>query len=256
VSASDALAPGAAVLLIAPALMALFVSRPTESALVAAALTGVRTALGMCAVASLAAAAALAGARVTHPVYPTLVASAGVASLGAVSIVIAWLGTYHIVRKHCNRLRSFWCGRPGARRRGALALSTLSCGILGTWTTLGFLDVFELAAHPRTDALLLVAVALPAAGIWFPRRDGLVPAGVVVTGLLALLAALALLVASLADGWQEPISFASKLVALSVGDALATIAVITALSAELAPVESTSSWALERRHIRFQMLDG
>lgn len=247
VSSSAALAAGAAVLLVAPALMAVFVSRPNESAIVAAALTGVRTAVSTCAVSSLAAAAALAGARLTDAVYPTLVACASVASVAAISIAIAWLGTYHIVRKHCNRFRSFWCGKPEGRRSGALVLCTVACAVLGAWATLGFLNIFELPAHPRADSLLLIAVVLPVAGIWLPRRRGLVPAGVSVTGVLALLAALAWLVATLAHGWQEPLPFADRLVALIVGDALATVAIVTALGAELAPVESGSAWARERR---------
>ncbi len=197
VSAQDALAPAAAVLLVAPALMAIFVSRPTESALVAAALTGVRTALGAGAVSSLTAAAALAGARLTDQAYPTLVACAGVASVAAISIGIAWLGTYHIVRKHCNQLRSVWCGKPEGRRPGALVLCTLACAVLGVWATLGFLNVLELRAHPLPDSLLLIGLVLPAAGVWIPRRGGHVPAGVSVTSALALLAALAWLIATL-----------------------------------------------------------
>jgi hypothetical protein len=247
VSRDAALAPEAAVLLIAPALMALFVSRPTESALIAAALTGVRSALGACAVASLAAAAALAGARLTHPVFPTLIGCAGIATAAATSIGIAWLGTFHIVRKHCNRFRAFWCGRPGTRRTGALALCTLACTIFGAWAILGFLDVFRLQHHPSTDSLLLGIVLLPAAAVWIPRRRGPVPAGVSITGILGLLAALAFLTAMIAHGWQSPAPSSTRLLALVVGATLALVSAVTALGAELAPVEPAAAWASERR---------
>jgi hypothetical protein len=247
VSRDAALAPGAAVLLVAPALMALFVSRPTESALIAAALTGVRSAVGASAVASLVAAACLSGARLTSSVFPTLIACASIATVAAVSIGVAWLGTFHIIRKHCNRFRAFWCGRPGTRRTGALALCTVACGVLGAWAILGFLNVFELPQHPSTDSLLLGSVVLPAAAVWIPRRGGLVPAGVSITGVLGLLAALAFLTASIAHGWHTAVPTSTRLVALVVGSALALLATITALGAELAPIEPDAAWASERR---------
>lgn len=248
VGAEAALAPGAAVLVIAPALMAVFVSRPTESELVAAALTGVRTALGTCAVSSLYAAAALAGAR-PAALQPLLLGCASVATLASVSIGIAWLGTSHIVRKHCNRIRSRWCGLPEGRRSGALLLCTCACSVLGAWAALTFLNVFELQAHPYLDALLLLGVVLPGAGIWAPRRSGTVPTGVSVTCIAALLFALVLLIVALAHDWRQPLPFSNSLLVLVLAGGLATISFVTALGAELAPIDPGTAWAQERRQI-------
>jgi hypothetical protein len=256
-SRDPALAPSAAVLLVAPALMALFVSRPSESALVAAALTGVRTALAASATSSLIAAAAFAGARLTDHAYPTLVACAGVASAAVVSIGIAWLGTYDIVRKHCNRFRAFWCGRPGGRRPGALILSTIACGVLGVWAMLTFLNIIEPSGHSLLDDVVLIGgVLLPAAAIWIPRRRGAIPAGVTATGVTALFAALVLLADVISThGVHDRPRFAGAVGTFIACGALALIAAVTGLGAELAPVESASAWARERRPIRFQLLD-
>jgi hypothetical protein len=115
------------------------------------------------------------------------------------------------------------------------------------WAILGFLNVFQLPHHPCTDSLLLGTVLLPAAAVWIPRRDGLVPAGVSITGVLGLLAALAFLIATVAHGWDAPVPPSTRLVALVVGGALALVAAITAVGAELAPIEPAAAWARERR---------
>jgi len=246
VTTPPARAPAAAVLLIAPALMAVFVSRPSESALVSTTLTGIRTALGISAIASLMAAAAIAGARLTAA-QPTLLACAGVATSAWLSVLVAWLGTFHIVRKHGNRLRRFWCGEPRDRRKGALGGGTLACAALAAWAALLCFNAMHMAAHPRIDVGALLAVAPPAALVWMPRRPGAPSRGITLVTKLALIAAVALAAAIAVHGLRAPVPMSTRIVALGVGGVLAGLAATATFVAELAPIESSSNWTLERR---------
>jgi hypothetical protein len=247
-------APGAAVLLIAPALMALFVSRPTESALVAATLTGIRTALGSAAMASLLGAAALSGARVTNHAGPTLWACAGVATACALSIGAAWLGTFYIVRKHGNRARRFWCGTPDTRRPWVLAAGVASCLALGVWGCVLVADGVHARRHPWVDLVLLAGVPVFALRVWLPQRDKASgprssPPGITALTLVVGIAAIGLAsaVAVTTHIMTRSIPGPIGIVAAAIGGCLALLALLAALSAELAPMESPASWPLERR---------
>jgi hypothetical protein len=247
-------APGAAVLLIAPALMALFVSRPTESALVAATLTGIRTALGSAAIASLLGAAALSGARATNHAGPTLWSCAGVATASALSIGAAWLGTFHFVRKHGNRARRFWCGAPDTRRTWALAAGAASCFALAFWGVALLVNGVHATRHPWVMLILLTAVPVLALRVWLPQRDKLTeprstPPGIVALTLVAGFAAigLATAVAVTTHLMARSVPGPVGVVAASIGGSLALLGLFAALSAELAPMESPTSWPLERR---------
>jgi hypothetical protein len=238
--------PGAAVLLIAPALMVLFVSRPTESALVSATLTGIRTALGTGAICSLAAGAALAGARLTAHARPTLLVCAWVATASWAAIVPAWLGTFQIVRRHGNKARGFWCGAGETRRRWTLVAGTASSFALAAWGAVLFIDALGAARHPVIALGLLLAVPLAASFVWLPRREGTAPHGMVFVTVASVLAAAGIAFSLGLHGLDNPVPLPVKVVALSVGGLVATLAMIATVSSELAPMESSSSSAVER----------
>jgi hypothetical protein len=241
VTYSANVSPGAAVLLIAPALMAIFVTRPTESTLVSAALTGVRTADGAAAAASVLAAAALAGARETEHAHATLAACAGVATVSWCSITIAWLGTFHFVRKHANRARGFWCGEPATRRRWSLAAATFACFGLAAWGTAVFTRALGADRHPQRDLVLLAVDGLVGLGVWLPRRKGRAPMGMVLVTGAAMIGALALAGLMLIHGVARPIPSTIRTLAVVIGGFLFVVAGAATVSAELAPIESSST---------------
>ncbi len=158
--------------------------------------------------------------------------------------------------KALQPIPGFLVRQAGGRRSGALLFSTIACGILGVWATLTFLDIIEPSGHSLTDDVVLIGgVLLHAAAIWMPRRRGAIPAGVTATGVAAFRSPGAFDRRHLDHGVHDRPRFAGALGTFIACGALALIAAVTGLGAELAPVESASAWARERRPIRFQLLD-
>jgi hypothetical protein len=229
--------PGAAVLVLAPALMVLFVTRPAESMLVSALLTGVRTAVAFSAVCSTLAAAALAGVRPTDHARPWLAVAATGATVSFISILVAWLGSFHLVRKFGNQARLFWCDRAANRRPWSLAACWGACLALCAWAALVWTNALAINRHPIPRMGSLAVVLLLALLVRFPGRSGSASRGSVLLTFSVVVAAITLILGGifqLPHGPSAPV----RIAAFAAAATLLALATIALVSAELAPMEA------------------
>jgi hypothetical protein len=149
------------VLLVAPAFLVLFTTRPAENALASALLTGVRSSVLLCGLCASASAAAIGGVRPFDSLQTSLIVTSGVASAATLTVLIAWFGSWRLVREQMLSMRHRWWGD---RRHGSLFLSTIAiCPALLAALAGGlYVDAFSLTdvrAHGLTAAGVLAAIA-------------------------------------------------------------------------------------------------
>lgn len=144
---------GAAVLLVLPALLVVFAVRQAEHPLLTRVLSGVRLLVLGAALASVAAAAALANIRLEmwQSYSEAWIWSAAVATVASVGVLAAWLASFGLF--HHIGLRTSNCGRDQFLARTTLAsLVVVALAETTRQNLLGFGD-----AEPLATALLLAA---------------------------------------------------------------------------------------------------
>jgi hypothetical protein len=103
----------AAVLLVIPALLVLFATRPSdEHPLASVLLSGIRVAMLLIGLTTAAAAAAIAGVRPAGSLASSMIVYAVVESSLAGVVGIAWIGSWTPLRRMAERVRRWWCSAP------------------------------------------------------------------------------------------------------------------------------------------------
>lgn len=161
----------AAVLLVVPALLVLFSTRPAENALASSMLTGVRSSVLLCGLSAMASAAAIGGVRPFDSLKTSLLVAAGISTVAMLTVSVAWLGSSRLVRENVLSMRQLWWGD---RRHGSLFLAVIAIGpALASGLAIAlFLDTFGLS-DVRAHGLTAAATVMGIAGALFVARSRL-----------------------------------------------------------------------------------
>lgn len=185
----------AAVLLVTPALLVLFATRPSEHPLASMLLSGLRSVMFLCGLIAGAAAAAIAGVKPTHSLATSLLLYAILASICAAVIAIAYLDSWPRVRQIAERARQWWCSAPCGRPRAFFAIAATAAVLLAL-AVAAHAHWLRAYPHPTRVAILALLIGV-VAGYQCVRRVGrspeerVVPHGVRLLALATVLVALA-----------------------------------------------------------------
>jgi hypothetical protein len=187
----------AAVLLVVPALLVVFATRPTEHPLASMLLSGIRTVMLTLGLVAGAAAAAIADIRPTHTLSASLIIYAVLGSACSGVVTIAYLDAIPWVRRIAERARRWWCSASHSRPRHFVEVAAIA----GSVALVDFLARARLIGaykHATRIGLVLVALAGLAAFESLRRltrapEQPRIPAGV---RLLALVTAIVAIVSA------------------------------------------------------------
>jgi hypothetical protein len=156
----------AAVLVVVPAFLVVWASRPAENPLASTLLTGVRFGVLTCGLAAAASAAAVGGVRFSDSLSATLIGAGVVSSAATAGILVGWAGSFARLREWLIRgRRSMWGDeRHDTWRLGVTVGAAAAVGLAG-WALA--LDVVSIAEH-QLRAELAVGLLGLAAGIGLP----------------------------------------------------------------------------------------
>jgi hypothetical protein len=155
----------ASVLVLVPAALVIFATRPGENPLAASLLAGVRAFVVLAGLAAAAAAAAVGDVRMTKSLSASLIIYASIATACTLAIAIAWAGTSSFVRERVAQTRRWWWG-DARYENWRLLVAAISCGVAGGAADALANDAFGLRQHGARSVIglgvLLTVVAVVA----------------------------------------------------------------------------------------------
>jgi hypothetical protein len=236
-------------LLIVPPFLVLMAGRSDDSALIAALLSGVRSAAIVCMVCAAASAAAIADIRPTHTLSSSLIGYATVSSIATSVIAIAWISTFLRVRQAAHVARCWWCGESDRRRWSFVIVSILTAA----WAIVAWRAQNAVARHPApaVGGVVALAAMTVVSSFWpqgsakgWPRRVSThwpkgkqTPIGAQILGVISGAAAAVWATAVLIERHVHPPHEIAANSSLLVASGIVALGLATAFALQLAPIQ-------------------